>query len=546
MLHKWKFQDYFIPLDLGGKLVSFEELMALVRAVSRRDLTVSVALGQIFLGAAHVWFGGSSRQKRELASIIKKNGPAAFALTEESHGSDILASEVSATKVLRGYTLSGQKWLINNGTRAKALTVFARTRREGGPRGFSLFLVQKDQLKKGSYIHIPKIRTLGVRGADISGVRFKNCFVRQNALISSEGKGLELTLQTLHVTRTLCAAFSLGAADTALRIVLDFARGRRLYGASVFEIPSVRKVLVDAFLDLLICDCTAIAAIRTLHVSPDQSSIASAVVKYFVPTAAERMISSLSIVLGARYYLREGHWGGMFQKVVRDNALISLFDGSTNVNLNALALQMPQLLSNGELRHRICSPEIKFRLEQICNLSQALQKFDSSRLAVSSMGADDVTQGLHLLLPARGSLHRQRDAMTGNEEVVRLISLLVEQWKRRAAAIKKVEMKYVGGAALPVEVYDLAKSYCNLYAASTCVHMWIYNRGVGGFFGDGKWLVLALRRLLQHLQLDIAPVRFSQESYYMDNVSSEMLRLWEADKMFSIIPFQLAEGNLST
>ena len=54
-------------------------------------------------------------------------------------------------------TVTGEKWLINNATRATAITVLGRTRPAGGPRGFSLLLL--DEEIDGTYELLPKIRT---------------------------------------------------------------------------------------------------------------------------------------------------------------------------------------------------------------------------------------------------------------------------------------------------------------------------------------------------------------------------------------------------
>ena len=37
--------EYLIPVDLGGRLRSTEELLALIRVVARRDLTVAISFG---------------------------------------------------------------------------------------------------------------------------------------------------------------------------------------------------------------------------------------------------------------------------------------------------------------------------------------------------------------------------------------------------------------------------------------------------------------------------------------------------------------------
>ena len=127
---------------------SYEALLGLLRVIGRRDLTVAIAHGKTYLGAVAAWVGGSAKQQRRLACSIKKREQVALALTEKTHGSDLLAAEVRATKVSGGYVLDGAKWLINNATRSAVITVFARTAEAGGARGFSFFLVNKGDLER--------------------------------------------------------------------------------------------------------------------------------------------------------------------------------------------------------------------------------------------------------------------------------------------------------------------------------------------------------------------------------------------------------------
>src|SRR5262249_27753771 len=137
---------------------------------------------------------------------------------------------------------------------------------------------------------------------------------------------------------------SLGAGDTALRLTLDFAFHRPIYHRNVLALAYPRRLLVDAFLDLLMCEALAIAAARAMHLAPEELSLWSAPVNYFVPATIQMALRKLTVVLGARSYLREGHWQGLFQKIVRDNAPVSLFHGGLVVNLEVIAQQL-RLLS---------------------------------------------------------------------------------------------------------------------------------------------------------------------------------------------------------
>jgi len=536
LLEEWGLSQYFIPAESGGRLRSYEELLALLRVVSRRDLTAAIGYAKTYLGAVTTWVGGTPQQRRRVARIISNGEQVALGLTEREHGSDLLSAEVSARETAGGYVIDGEKWLINNATRGTALTVFARTDEAGGPRGFSLFLVEKRAVAAGSYTHLPKIKTHGIRGADISGIRFRGCEVAEGALVGGRGAGLELTLRSLQVTRTIVPALSLGAADTALRCTLDFALGRRLYGASVFDIPHARRTLVDAFVDILICDCVATAAARGLHFAPEQMSVWSAVTKYLVPTLAEGVVKRLSVILGARHYLRDGHWWGVFQKVLRDNALAGLFDGSTIVNLNAIALQLRHL-SKGRAAGREAE-KARALVESVFTLARPVPELDPAELTIFNRGQDCVMQALRDSAAGLDGLKGEPGVDDGVlASLTSLAGELVLRLKEHDRSLE--DLLNAGGQAFgkSPETFELAKDYCLIHAAASCLHTWLHNRqAFAPFFARGEWLALALERLLYSL----GGRRAAPQGNYAEGAAEELSELFREDKLFSIVPLQLA------
>jgi alkylation response protein AidB-like acyl-CoA dehydrogenase len=270
LLDEWGLPQYYVPQQCGGRLRSYEELVSLLRVVGRRNLSIIVAHAKSYLGGVNVWAGGSQQQQQQLAAIVLSGKQLALAYHEKAHGGDFMASELKAVKVDGGFQLSGEKWLVNNATRGAALTVFARTTEDGGPRGFSLFLVEKNALDPHSFEHLPRIKTLGVRGVDFSGVSFRKTFVNEDSLIGAEGTALEQTLKAFQLTRAVIPALALGAADTALRATLDFARSRTLYGARAVALPQVRRTCGDALRELGIGDGLSAAGARAVHRSPVQ------------------------------------------------------------------------------------------------------------------------------------------------------------------------------------------------------------------------------------------------------------------------------------
>ena len=539
-LYNWHLQDYYVPADCGGKFTNFEEFLAIVRVLSRRDQTTGIAFTTLFWSFL-CWMAGTDEQKQKLAKfIIEEQGALCLGYSEREHGSDLVNGGLTATKVPGGYIFNGEKWPINRATISGVSFVLARTGEEGEAKGLSLFMVDKRELDSSNYYNLPKILTHGIRGSDMSGIGFSDCFVPDSMLLRSEGDGLEFGLKGFQITRTFCAAFSQGAADTALRTTLNFALKRVVYNKTVWDIPQPRKVLTDAFLDILICDCETIGAARGFSVVPEQFSVWAAVVKYFVTTQLEKMINDVYVVLGSRFYMRDEHDYGIFQKVLRDNSIISMFDGSTVVNLHALMLQFRQLTKARQRRKPATLDAIASRLQTTFSLEQLAPTFEPAKLELFGRGADDSLQGLEIAISQLEELKANPEVDSEVlEKLIYLSNLVLEELNAHDEEI--AQSKFEFGHDQSPELFEIAKKYCALHAAASCLHMWIYNRQLlGDFFAQGEWLVLSIHRLLR----TIRSMPYSISETYSANVANELIKLHNANKLFSIVPIQLAQSNI--
>jgi alkylation response protein AidB-like acyl-CoA dehydrogenase len=532
-LAAWRFTQFFVPVESGGELRSFEEALMLLRVVSRRDLTCAIALGQTYLGAIPIWLGGDGRQRTQAAALIDAGDAFAFALTERDHGSDVLANEVWAEPVPGGYRLSGEKWLINNGTRARALSVFARTG-EPGPRGYSLFFVDVAALPPHACERTPKIRTHGIRGADISGVRFHAALLPEDALIGPPGAALELALKGLMITRMMCAGFALGAADTALRLTLRFASQRRLYGTTVAALADPRRALAECFADLLGADVLACAAVRAAHVDPRSLSVYSAVVKVAVPAVVESIVDRCAAVLGARSYLRDVLPWSLFQKMARDVRVVGLFDGSAGVNLQVIVTQLPALT------RRLTAPRPAHdfsaeRLLAIFDEGMPLPDFDGSRLELSARGHDVVVAGLPAaareLAQLAGSLGSRSPALASAARIAADVARATADLCAEVAAFR-TQAERVSAAA-----FACARRYCYLHAAAALVHKYLAGRN-GASALTPAVLVVALSGLAVRAGCVGQPL---PESTYAE-VAATAAKYDSLQRLFSTTPIRIADA----
>jgi hypothetical protein len=79
-----------------------------------------------------------------------------------------------------------------------------------------------------------------------------------------------------------------------------------------------------------------------------------------------------------------------------------------------------------------------------------------------------------------------------------------------------------------------------MHVAAACVYTWLHNRNhLGDFFANGEWLALSLRKLM----LTFRPAKALPGRIDDRAVTQELIRLYNQDKMFSIVPFQLAKST---
>ncbi|PZT77856.1 acyl-CoA dehydrogenase [Streptomyces sp. AC1-42W] len=454
---------HYVPREFGGALVGLQELADLVRVVARRDLTAAIGHAKSYLGAACVWTAGTPEQGRALATRLTAGAPVSWGLTERAHGSDLLATELAAEPCSSGgHRLTGEKWLINNATRGELICVLARTDPAGGPRSLSLFLVDKKRLAPGSHRCLPKQRTHGIRGADISGIAFDGALVPDDALVGEAGHGAETVLRTLQLTRTVCAALSLGAADHALRQAVAFTEGRELYGRRLAGFPHVRRTLGRARARLLACEAVSLVANRSASALPGEQSVAASVVKSFVPERVETLIADCGELLGGRAFLTGVHEHGTFQKLVRDHRVVGIFDGNQAVNRNALINQFP-VLARRYREGRVDAAG----LAAAADPRSPLPPLAPGRLELVSRGGASLVQNLPSAVAAL------RAAEATDPRLLALAERLLARCESLHGELAALRPSRIP----PARAFDLAQEYEECFAGAAVLHLWSADGG---------------------------------------------------------------------
>jgi alkylation response protein AidB-like acyl-CoA dehydrogenase len=507
----------FVPAAYGGRLTRIDSLVDIMRAVYRRDPCLGLGYGaSSLIAAANVWAAGDAAQCGAVARLLLANGRVAAAYHELDHGNDLAAVEFRARAEDGGYVLTGRKDVVTNAHRARSLVVFARTA-EGKGRGHSLLLVDIEGLPAHQFRRDRRYHTAGMRGVPLGGVAFDDCPVPASAILGRPGHALETALRSFQLTRTALPGMAIGILDTALRTALRYAIERRLYGRPGADLPVIRSTLVNAFVDLLICDCFARVGARALHLLPEQASVVSAAVKYLVPGVLMAAMDQLADVLGARGYLREGR-EAIFQKLLRDVTPAGLGHVARSACLSAILLQLPWQARRGW-------PAADAALEALFAVERDLPPFDMGRWTLTAHGRD----GLGAAVAPLSAAAAAEPALAGS------VSRLTTELREIGHAAGRLTPADRTVMASPA-AYALAARYAAVLAAAACLG--VRQHSADPFLRDTIWLSAALRRLT-HLGGGEPPplAEPAQRALYDD-----MVRRLEAGRTFDLLGCRTALG----
>ncbi|MDI9894476.1 acyl-CoA dehydrogenase [Rhodococcus sp. IEGM 1381] len=494
LLTQLRLNDHFVPGRLGGRFDRADHTMRVVRDVFRRDGTLALGYGVTNLIASlPIWAAGSEDQQRWAADLLAGGGRIAAAYTEWDHGSDFTRIGTTARPTSDGWRLDGDKHLVNNLGRADAAVVFARTDAQPGGRSHSHFLMDLRDQPEARLRRDRRFRTAGMRGVRLAGARFDNVRLPGDAMLGEPGSAMETVLRVFQVTRIVLPGMALGMGDTQLRLVFEFAADRKLYGNNVIDIPHPRSVVAKSYAQLLGADALALVAARALHVAPEQTSVISAATKFLLPTLLQENSYELSLVLGARSYVREGEFG-LFQKCTRDLPVALLAHAGGAVCLASIVPQMPGIArkSWGSVGH---APPTLF------DIDGPLPGLDLGGLQITGRGRDSVWAALTLAegMPVLGDL----------------AGMFVAELDRIASAVRNTPLSEMTVAGTP-RAFMLAERYTNVLAAAAVVGIWRYARR-----GD-TWAAATLHRLAERSGLRPRPLPVGLEDALIDSLAARV------------------------
>ncbi len=201
---------------------------------------------------SNILLAGTPEQRaRYLMPCIRGETWDCLAMTEPDAGSDLRGMRATARRDGGDWVLDGTKHFISHADIAGFTIAFMATGEDETPRGkrkrITAFFVDKGT---PGFTVRPGYRSVSHRGYTNAILEFDGCRVPDANVLGEVHKGFDVANEWLGATRLQVAATSLGRAERALTLALDWAAERRQFGQRIGKFQGVSFKLADMATEL--------------------------------------------------------------------------------------------------------------------------------------------------------------------------------------------------------------------------------------------------------------------------------------------------------
>ena len=284
---------------------------------------------------------GTDEQKEKFLPRVAKGEISAFALTEDSVGSDPAKMKTHAEPTPDGkhFILNGEKLWCTNGTKAGILVVMARTpdRMINGKSKSQItaFIVEMDSIG----IEVAhRCRFMGLKALYNGVIRFKDVMVPRENILLAEGKGLKVALTTLNTGRLTLPAACVGLSKRCLEITRAWAATREQWGTEIGKHAAIADKIARMASNLYAMESmTSMAAGLVDREKRADVRMEAAICKMWASEKAWNIVDETMQIRGGRGYetadsLRHrGEEPIAVERFMRDCRINMIFEGSSEI-----------------------------------------------------------------------------------------------------------------------------------------------------------------------------------------------------------------------
>ncbi|GAB4295613.1 MAG: 3-(aryl)acrylate reductase AcdA [Myxococcota bacterium] len=315
-----------LPESLGGRGKSFLYSLPFHEQVAKASPSTfaSVEASSGSAGGLISKRGSTDQKRRFVTKIIEGKRLAAFAVTERDAGTDLSALATTAVKNRGGWLLNGEKTIITNAPYADVIVALAATDKGAGEKGLSFFIISREA--EGVTFGEPA-ETMGLRGASVGDVIFKDCQLPEDSMLGDPGDGFALMQESETEGRIRFAAFSIGIMRACLELALNHSKSRKVSGKPLIKNQEVSFKIADIYTMLDTSLQLARYAAWLCDKGDSKAASLAACAKLFASESANKAAHLALQIYGGRGYMKASE----IERIYRDARFCELAKGVSEI-----------------------------------------------------------------------------------------------------------------------------------------------------------------------------------------------------------------------
>ncbi|CAA0123766.1 Acyl-CoA dehydrogenase [Mycolicibacterium vanbaalenii] len=298
--------------------------------------------------------GTLAQQERWLPDLVTYDKVGAWAITEPDSGSDAFGGMKSY--VVRDgddYILNGQKTFITNGPDADVVVVYAKLNENdagsGSSRERSSTSNQRDRkvltfvLDRGmdGFVQSKPFRKMGIHSSRTGELFFNDVRLGRDRLLgetegdSADGKdsGRDSARSNFSAERIGVAAMALGVIEECLRLCVDYAKTRTLWGREIGQFQLIQLKLANMEVARMNVRNMLFRVIEAAQTGTAISLAQASAIKWYCSQAATDVAMEAVQVFGGNGYMTEYR----VEQLARDAKSLMIYAGSNEVQITHVA-----------------------------------------------------------------------------------------------------------------------------------------------------------------------------------------------------------------